>query len=97
MCGANSSTYTPRSVHRSPRRRWNRIGQLYRIEETIKGLPPDRRRRVRQRRSKPIIGALAGWADETVRKLSRKSELAAAFRYMRARWAALVRCFDDVT
>ena len=30
-----------------------------------------------------------------MRKLSRKSELAAAFRYMRARWAALVRCFDD--
>ena len=27
--------------------------------------------------------------------LSRKSELAAAFRYMRARWPALVRCFDD--
>jgi transposase len=30
-----------------------------------------------------------------VRKLSRKSELAAAFRYMRGRWPALVRCFDD--
>lgn len=30
-----------------------------------------------------------------MRKLSRKSELAAAFRYMRARWAALSRCFDD--
>lgn len=30
-----------------------------------------------------------------MRKLSRKSELAATFRYMRARWAALVRCFDD--
>ena len=27
--------------------------------------------------------------------LSRKSELAQAFRYMRARWTALVRCFDD--
>src|SRR5438477_645263 len=27
--------------------------------------------------------------------LSRKSELSAAFRYMRARWTALVRCFDD--
>src|SRR5205823_722657 len=39
--------------------------------------------------------ALAVWADETVRKLSRKSELAAAFRYMRGRWAALIRCFDD--
>jgi hypothetical protein len=46
-------------------------------------------------RSTPIAAALAAWADKTVRKLSRKSELAAAFRYMRARWAALVRCFDD--
>src|SRR5215813_13167190 len=39
--------------------------------------------------------ALASWADNTVRLLSRKSELAAAFRYMRARWTALVRCCDD--
>ena len=30
-----------------------------------------------------------------MRQLSRKSELYAAFRYMRARWTALVRCFDD--
>ena len=30
-----------------------------------------------------------------MRRLSRKSELAQAFRYMRARWTALVRCFDD--
>jgi transposase len=30
-----------------------------------------------------------------VRKLSRKSDLAAAFRYMRARWSALIRCFGD--
>jgi transposase len=73
----------------------DRIGQLYRVEETITGVSPDHRRRERQRRSKPIAEALAAWADETVRKLSRKSELAAAFRYMRGRWAALVRCFDD--
>ena len=73
----------------------DRIGQLYGIEETIKGLPPDHRRRERQQRSLPIANALAAWADETVPKLSRKSELAAAFRYIRARWAALVRCFDD--
>jgi transposase len=73
----------------------DRIGQLYRVEETINGVPPDHRRRQRQQQSKPIAEALAAWAEETVRKLSRKSELAAAFRYMRARWAALVRCFDD--
>jgi hypothetical protein len=46
-------------------------------------------------RSKPIAEALAAWTEETVPKLSRKSELAAAFRYMRARWTALTRCFDD--
>src|SRR5438132_4621287 len=51
--------------------------------------------RERQQRSVPIADALASWAEETVRKLSRKSELAAAFRYMRGRWPALVRCFDD--
>ena len=73
----------------------DRIGQLYRVEETITGFPPDHRRRERQQRSKPIAEALAAWAENTLRKLSRKSELAAAFRYMRARWAALGRCFDD--
>jgi len=73
----------------------DRIGQLYRVEETINGSAPDHRRRERQKRSKPIAEAMAAWADETVRKLSRKSELAAAFRYMRGRWPALVRCFDD--
>jgi transposase len=72
-----------------------RIGELYKVEKEIKGLPPDHRRRERQERSKPIAAALAAWADETRDKLSRKSELAAAFRYMRARWAALIRCFDD--
>src|SRR5690242_3157027 len=73
----------------------DRIGQLYAVEKIINGLPPERRRQRRQLQSKPIAEALAVWADSTVRQLSRKSELAQAFRYMRARWTALVRCFDD--
>jgi transposase len=73
----------------------DRIGQLYGVEATIKGLPPEHRRRERQQRSKPIADALSTWADEIVRKLSRKSELAGAFRYMRGRRTALGRCFDD--
>jgi transposase len=73
----------------------DRIGQLYAVEKTINGLPSERRQQQRQLQSKPIAEALAAWADNTVRQLSRKSELAAAFRYMRARWTALVRCFDD--
>src|SRR5262249_49590336 len=73
----------------------DRIGQLYAVEKIISGLPPERRRQRRQLHAKPIAEALAAWAASTVRQLSRKSELARAFRYMRARWTALVRCFDD--
>jgi transposase len=73
----------------------DRIGLLYAVEKTINGSPPERRRQQRQLQSKPIAEALAAWAAHTVPQLSRKSELAQAFRYMRARWTALVRCFDD--
>ena len=44
----------------------DRIGELYQVEETINGVPPDHRRRERQQRSKPIAEALAAWADETL-------------------------------
>src|SRR5437764_4701 len=37
----------------------DRIGQLYGVEETIKGLSPDHRRRERQQHSKPIAVVLA--------------------------------------
>jgi hypothetical protein len=73
----------------------DRIGQLYAIEKTINRSPSDRRRHQRHLQSKPIAEALAAWAETTVRRLSRKSEIAAAFRYMRARRTALGRCFDD--
>jgi transposase len=77
----------------------DRIGQLYAVEKIINGLPPARRRQRRQLQSqlqsKPIAEALAAWAESTVRQLSRRSELAQAFRYMRARWTALMRCFDN--
>ena len=73
----------------------DRIGQLYAVEKIINGAPPERRQQQRQLQSKPIAEALAAWAEQTAPQLSRKSELAQAFRYMRARWSALVRCFDD--
>jgi transposase len=73
----------------------DRISQLYAIEKMINGSPPERRRQQRRLQSKPIAEALVAWADQTARQLSRKSELAQAFRYMRARWTALGRCFDD--
>jgi transposase len=43
----------------------DRIGQLYAVEKIIRGSPPDRRLQQRQRQSKPIAEALAGWAEQT--------------------------------
>ena len=94
MCGAFFDVHTATG---SPiaEEALDRISQLYAVEKIIKGAPPERRQQQRQLQSKPIAEALAAWAEQTVRQLSRKSELAQAFRYMRARWTALVRCFDD--
>src|SRR5436305_7056588 len=82
---------TQRADRRLPTRRSNASVS----STTSRSRSTAHRRRERQKRSKPIAAALAAWADETRRKLSRKSELAAAFRYMRVRWTALIRCFDD--
>jgi transposase len=38
-----------------------RIAELYRIETTIRGRPPDQRRDVRQAQSKPLLASLHGW------------------------------------
>jgi len=73
----------------------DRIGALYAVEAAIKGLSPDERRRLRQAQSMAIAVDLKSWAEATKPKLSARSELAAAFRYMLSRWLALTRCFDD--
>ena len=72
-----------------------RIGALYDIERDIRGKPPDERQRQRHARSYPLAKALRVWAEATAPKLSGRSDLAGAFRYMLTRWAALTRVFDD--
>jgi transposase len=73
----------------------DRIAALYAVEAAINGLPIDERRRRRQAESISLAGSLKDWAEETLPKLSGRSELAVALRYMRSRWSALMRCFDD--
>ncbi|ASY66542.1 Transposase (plasmid) [Sinorhizobium sojae CCBAU 05684] len=41
-----------------------RIGELYDIENAIRGAPPDRRKTIRQRQAKPKIEALRRWWDK---------------------------------
>lgn len=72
-----------------------RIGQLYAIENEIRGRSPDERQRIRDTRSRPLLTSLHDWLKASLTKLSRKSETAAAISYALARWPALVRYCDD--
>src|SRR6266571_4077536 len=89
--------YDLQQAHASPTatEALERIGALYRIEEPIRGRPPEERREVRQAQSKPLLDSLRQWFEATLSKLSRKSETTVAIRYALSRWDALVRYIDD--
>ena len=72
-----------------------RIGALYEIEKEIRGRPSEERREVRNTRARPLLEALKLWLEETLCKLSRKSDTALAVRYALSRWEALLRYVDD--
>jgi hypothetical protein len=72
-----------------------RIGALYDIEREIRGKPVDIRLEVRQTRARPLMDDLHRWLNQTLAKLSRKSDTAVAIRYALSRWRALTRYLDD--
>ncbi len=59
-----------------------RIAELYQIEASIRGDPPDRRRSVRQELSWPLIDVLEEWLHSQLTQISGKSALAGAGHYL---------------
>jgi len=84
-------------AHRSPvaAEALERIAALYAIEKEIRGHPAKQRREVRNARARPLLKSLRQWLEETLAKLSRKSDTAIAVRYALGRWNALLRYVDD--
>ena len=84
-------------AHKSPvaQEALRRIGELYAVEADIRGTQPAERRQVRNERSRPLLKSLKQWLEETLLKLSRKSDTALAVRYALGRWEALLRYVDD--
>ena len=84
-------------AHKSPvaAEAMERIAALYAIEKEIRGHPADQRREVRNARARPLLDSLKQWLEETLGKLSRKSDTALAVRYALSRWDALLRYVDD--
>lgn len=72
-----------------------RIAALYAIEEEIRGRSAEERRAVRNERSKPLLGSMKKWFEETLGKLSKKSDTTRAIHYALDRWEALARYCDD--
>jgi transposase len=72
-----------------------RIDALFAIEREINGMTPQERVRVRNERSRPLVGALETWLRERRAKLSGKSETGKAIDYSLKRWPAFTRFLDD--
>ena len=72
-----------------------RIAALYGIEADIRAQPPEERRRQRQAQAGPLLQELRAWLDDTLTRVSSKSDLAQAIGYTLTRWQALTRYRDD--
>ena len=72
-----------------------RFAALYAIEEEIRGRSAEERRAVRNEHSKPLLESQKQWFEETLGKLSKKSDTTRAIHYSLDRWEALTRYCDD--
>jgi hypothetical protein len=63
-----------------------RIGALYKVEESFSGKPPDERRAYRQTHAQPLLDQLYTWLTTTLETLSRKSDRSRAILYALNRW-----------
>lgn len=72
-----------------------RIGELYGIEDRIRGAPPDERQHVRATQARPKVEVLHAWLERECARLPGKSPTAQAIRYALSRWPALCRYLED--
>ena len=73
----------------------DKIAALYVIEAQIKGWPPNERQQYREHHAAPLVTDLKAWLEDTLGRLSGKSELAGAMRYALSRWKALTNFIHD--
>ena len=71
------------------------IARLYVIEAEIRGQSAQRRREIRQERSRPIVEALHVWMLDQVERVAGVSDLAKAIRYALRHWAGLTVFLRD--
>ena len=68
-----------------------RIAKLYKIEAEIRGLPSEARLAIRQNRSAPKIADFETWLTHQRARVSAKSPLGEALKYIAKYWGGLCR------
>lgn len=71
------------------------IARLYRIESEIRGLPADERRTIRRARSTPLVDAFGDWVEDQRARVSAKSPIGEAMRYIFKLWEGLNVFLED--
>lgn len=71
------------------------IGELYKIEKTIKDKGIEERYRIRQEESKPMLDEFRKWLDEHLGQVPPQSQLGIALNYAHNEWSNLIRYLDD--
>src|SRR6059058_2456561 len=97
MAHVRRSFYDLYEAHKSAvaKESLERIAALYTIEEEIRGRSAEERREIRNARSRPLLESLKQWFEETLGKLSTKSDTTKAIRYALKRWDELMRFCND--
>lgn len=71
------------------------IRQLYDTEREGKKLDPEKRRALRNEKSRPLLDAMKQWFDDQQAKVLPKSPIGDAMNYATNNWTALTRYLDD--
>ena len=71
------------------------IAGLYEIEEQARGLPPDKRRAIRQEKARPILEDFRIWLEHKLELIPQRSKLAKSIRYAFNHWDGLLLYLDD--
>lgn len=72
-----------------------RIAAFYKIEDTVRGQPPDQRLRVRRQYLAPLMADMHAWLEASLLRISGRSDMAKAIRYSLKRWDALTLVLRD--
>jgi transposase len=72
-----------------------RIGELYAVEQKIRGRSAELRRAVRSELARPLVDSLKLWLEAELLQVAPRSPLAEAIRYALVRWEALCRYLGD--